>query len=570
MNDVAKPTPAPAITRWVPGLTLFRDYRREWLMGDVIAGISGCLIMIPSGIAYARLMGLAPQCGLYASLAPLVVYPLFASSRQVLVGPDIALSLLMASAIAPLAGGDPGKAAALAASLAVLSGLVLLLGARAKLGAVAEFLSKPVLIGYMTGAALILVASQLSGLLGVTLDKSDFFPRLAEAAMKLPQTRLPTLILGLCLLVLAILLRRFAPKVPVALTACVVGIAASQVLGLEARGVAVVGQFPHGLPGFAVPSTDWRDITALLPAAIGIALLAYMEGVLLARAFAANCGDEVRPNQELTALGVSNFVNGFFQGFSVTGSQSRTTINVSAGAKSQLSSLVAAVTLAVFLLFLTPVLAHLPTVALAAILIYGGCTLVEFGAMKRLYRYYPASAALAAVTTLAVLAAGVVPGILFGVVLSLLGLIKRISHPPDAVLREIPGHGFHDVGDATAMQTLPGLVTYRFYAPLLFCNCGHFTERVRALIASCPAPVRWFVLDAQAITDIDVTAAESLHALHGELATKGVALKIAHANPPFRSLLARTGLAAEINEASFFSSVHECVEAFQRAKGVGS
>lgn len=533
-------------------------------MGDVLAGVSGCVIMIPSGIAYARLMGLAPECGLYASLIPLVVYPLFASSRQVIVGPDIALSLLMASAIAPLAGGDAARAAGLAAGLAVLSGLVLLLGARAKIGAVAEFLSKPVLIGYMTGAALILVASQLSSLLGVPLSRSEFFPRLAEAAGKLPQTRVPTLVLGLSLVVLAILLRRFAPKVPVALTACVVGIGASQLFGLEARGVAVVGEFPRGLPGIALPITDWHDITALLPAAIGIALLAYMEGVLLARAFAAKNGEEIRPNQELTALGMANLVNGFFQSFAVTGSQSRTTINDSTGAKSQLSGLVAAVTLAVFLLFLTPVLAHLPTVALAAILIYGGCTLVEFGAMKRLYRYYPGAAALAAVTTLAVLAAGVVPGILFGVVLSLLGLIKRISHPPDAVLQEIPGHGFHDVGDETAVQTVPGMITYRFYAPLLFCNCGHFTERVRALIAANSTPVKWFVLDAQAVTDIDVTAAEALHALHEELAKKGVALKIAHANPPFRSLLARTGLAAEISEGGFYSSVHECVEAFQR------
>ena len=567
MNDESKRTPASTIARWLPGLSLFRDYRREWLAGDIIAGISVCVVMIPSVIAYARLMGLPPEQGLYAALVPLIIYPFFASSRQVIVGPDIAISLLMASAIAPLANGDAARAASLAATLALLSGVILLLGARAKIGAVADFLSKPVLIGYMTGAALILMASQLGSLLGVPLERTDFFPRLAEVAAKITQTRAPTLILGLFLLVLAIVLRRFAPKVPAALVACVVAILVSRVLGLEAHGVAVVGNFPAGLPGFAFPITDWRDVHALLPAAIGIALLTYTEGILLARAFAAKNGEEVRPNQELNALGMADLAAGLFQGFSITGSQARTTINDSAGAKTQLSSLVAAVTLAVFLLFLTPVLAHLPTVALAAILIYGGCTLVEFGAMKRLYRYYPGAAALALVTTLAVLAAGVVPGILFGVVLSLLGLIKRISHPPDAVLREIPGHGFHDVGDETAVQTLPGLITYRFYAPLLFCNCGHFTERVRALITANATPVKWFVLDAQAVTDIDVTTAKALHALDQELAKKGIALKIAHANPPFRSLLARTGLAAEISEASFFSSVHECVEAFQRGNG---
>jgi SulP family sulfate permease len=198
------------------------------------------------------------------------------------------------------------------------------------------------------------------------------------------------------------------------------------------------------------------------------------------------------------------------------------------------------------------------------ILIYGGFTLVEFDDMRRIYRYYPRSAAVAALTTLGVLAAGVVPGILIGVVLSLLGLIKRISQPPDAVLREVPGHGFHDLGDPTAGQTIPGLLAYRFYAPLLFSNAGHFVQRVRELIAANPAPVRWFLLDAQAITDIDVTATEALHALHAELQQKGIALKIAHANRPLREILERTGLEKELRPESFFASVHECVAAFQK------
>jgi SulP family sulfate permease len=213
---------------------------------------------------------------------------------------------------------------------------------------------------------------------------------------------------------------------------------------------------------------------------------------------------------------------------------------------------------------LTPCLAHLPSVSLAAILMFGGWNLVEFKAMRRIYRYYPGAAAIAALTTLGVLAAGVVAGILLGVILSLLTLIDRISHPPDAVLREVPGHGFHDVGQ-TAGQTLPGLLAYRFYAPLLFSNCGYFSERVHKLLAAASAtPVRWFLLDAQAITDIDVTAVETLHALHRELNDRGIALKIAHANPPLRALLQCTGLEGEIGEESFFPSVHECVEAFAK------
>lgn len=526
-----------------------------------MAGVSGCVVMVPSVIAYARLMGMPPQTGLFAALVPLLVYPFLTTSPQVIVGPDIAICLLIVSAVGPLAAGDGRRAAELAAILAVLSGFFLVLASRAKLGKVADFLSKPVLVGYMTGAALILMASQLGAFLGVPVKNNEFFPRIVEACGEINHAHAPTVILGAALLVLLLGLRRFAPKIPAALVACVCAIAASALLRLPERGVAVVGRFAGGLPHFAIPMFDWRDIHGLLSAAIGISFLAYTEGILLARAFAAKNGYDVAPNQELAALGVANFCTGFFQGFAVTGSQSRTVVNDSAGGKTQLASLIMAASLAVFLLFLTPLLAPLPLVALAAILIYGGVRLVEFDAMKRIYRYYPASAAVAAVTTLGVLAAGVVTGILLGVVLSLLGLIQRISHPPDAVLREIPGHGFHDVGQDTGM-TMPGLIAYRFYAPLLFSNCGYFEERVRKLIGSSPEPVRWFLIDAQAITDIDVTAIEALHAVRAELAQRGIQMKFAHANRPLRELLERAGLTREIGEESFFASVHECVSAF--------
>ena len=386
-NEPPKQTPPPGWSRFLPGLALARTYRREWLRADVLAGVSVCVVMIPSVIAYAGLMGLPPQHGLYAALVPLLVYPLFGSSRQVIVGPDIAISLLVASAIVPLAAGDGAQAAALAALVAVLSGLLLLLGARAKIGAVADFLSKPVLVGYMTGAALILMASQLDKLFGIKLEHNDFFPRLGELATKLRQLQGPTLLLGVGILVVIAALRRIASE----------GAAGAGGGGHRRRGVARVGfgeaagwrwsaPFPSGLPHFAVPSFDWRDIHTLLPAALSIALLAYTEGILLARAFAAKNGYEVVPNQELAALGVADVVTGLFQGFPVTGSQARTTINDTAGGKTQVASLVAAVTLILFLLFLTQWIARLPTVALAALLIYGGFTLVEFGVMVRIYQ----------------------------------------------------------------------------------------------------------------------------------------------------------------------------------------
>jgi SulP family sulfate permease len=556
--------PKPVAARYLPGLSLFRGYRRKWLLPDLTAGLTVCLVTIPAAIAYAGLMGLAPQHGLYAALIALAVFPFFTTSRHVIAGPDIAISLLIASAIGPLAGGDPVKAAALASVIALVSGVILLAGARFRIGAVADFFSKPVLVGYMTGAALILIASQLNKLFGIGLQNSDFFPRLFDLATKLPQAHAPTLAAGATLLAMLFLLRAISPKIPAAVIVCACALAASVCFHLENAGIRVVGAVPQGLPAFALPSVTWQDIHALAPAAIGVALLTYTEGILLARAFAASHSYEVDANRELRALGAADFFTGLFQGFAVTGSQSRTTVNASAGARTQLSGWTAALCMGAFVIFLTPVIKNLPEAALAAVLVHSGLTLLDFKTILRIRRCDPGSAAVAVLTMTGVLALGVVEGIVIGVAISLLGLIRRLSHPPDAVLREVPGHGLHDLGDGADANSIPGLVAYRFYAPLLFSNAGHFLQRVRQLTENSATPIRWFVLDAQAITDIDVTAAESLHAAHKELARKRVALKIVHANRPLREALERNGLAREIGAESFFDSIHECVEAFQR------
>jgi len=549
----------------MPGLAVVRGYRREWLRADILSGIGVCVVMIPSVIAYANLLGINPQHGLYAALVGLLVYPLFSSSRQVIVGPDIAITLLIAAAVGPLAGGNPHYAAVLSAAVALLSGGLLLLGARARIDVVADFLSKPVLVGYMSGAALILVASQLDKLFGVPLKQVNFFPRLLELAGKLPETHAPTLVIGLVLLALLVLLRRFAPRVPGALAVFILALGVSLAANPGERGIAVVGTFPAGLPHYSFPGMGLAVFQELLPAALGIALLTYTEGILLARAFAAKNGYEVDAKQELVALGLADIATGLFQGFSVTGSQARTGINDASGGKTQLVSLVAAGTLAVFLLFLTPVIARVPLVALSAMLIHAGFGLVEFDAMKRIYRFYPRSGLMAVLTTLGVLVVGVVPGILIGVAASLIDMINRVSRPPDAVLQLVPGHGYHDVGDVWLAQTVPGLIAYRFYAQLMFSNIGHFVGRVRELVAASPTPLRWFLVDAQAITDIDVTALDALQQLEDELKRQGIALKIARANRPLREILERTGITREIGQESFFPSVHEAVAAFERS-----
>lgn len=547
--------------RILPGLTLLRGYQRQWLLSDCLAGLSVCLVMIPSVLAYAGLMGLPLECGLYAALVPLIVYPLLGSSRQLIVGPDIAIVLLIASAVIPLST-NPAHAVALAGMIGIVGGFLLLVGSWIKVGAVADFFSKPILVGYMTGAALILMVSQLDKLFGVKLSNRDFFPRLYELAGKLQFTHYNTLILGLLILVSIIGVRHFSKKIPPALLAVCVALFVSWAFKLPATGVAVVGTFPHSLPKFQIPTFSWHELHAVFPAAIGIALLTYTEAILLARAFGAKNKYEVNPNAELKALGVVNIVTGLFQGFSVTGSQSRTVIADSAGSKTQITSWVAAITLVLFLLFFTPVIALLPAVTLAAILIYGGFTLIEFGVMNRIYKMYPYSGFLAALTALGVLVVGVIPGILVGVAFSLLGLINKLSFPPDAVLKHIEGDGYHDTGEKSG-DTIPGLIAFRFYAPLLFSNCNRFSDRVRFLVANAPTPVKCFLLDAQAITDIDITAAETLIALHHELIDKGISVKIAHTNKPLRDVFTIAGISEDLTPGSFYHSVHEGIEAFQ-------
>ncbi len=562
-------------SNYFPLAQLPRDYRREWLRGDLLAGISVCLVMIPSVIAYAELAGLPSIQGLYAALAGVLGYALFASSRQVIAGPDAAITLLVGTGIGAFVADDPSRAPALAAMVALLGGGLMLVASRLKIGVVADFLSKPVLVGYLTGAALILVSTQLGKLFGIKIAAHDFFLVVRELAGRLRETQVPTLALGLGLIVLLEILRRFSPRIPGALVAFVLAMAVSAALKLPERGVAVIGEVPRGLPGFKLPVVSLEVIRDLLPAAVGIALLTFPEGILLARAFAARKREQVRPNQELLALAAANLAAGMFQGFSVGASQSRTTVNEATGGRTQLSSLVAAGALVLFLLFLTPVLKSLPVVALAAILIFSGVHLVEVEAYRSLFGISRAGFVLAVLVTAGVLVVGVIPGILIGVMLSLIVLLGQLARPADAVLREVAETGeFHDTGDETGVPCVPGLVAYRFYAPLFFANADYFIERIRGLVAASPVPVRWVLVDMQAVTNIDVTAAEAVSRLKEELGQRGIALKIARANRPLRERLQRIGLGEHLAEENLFPSVHAAVAAFRRetegTKGTGT
>ncbi|MCM8596105.1 SulP family inorganic anion transporter [Accumulibacter sp.] len=549
----------------LPLLATLREYRPAWLSRDAIAGLSACIVSIPSVIAYAELVHLPPITGLYAALAAAIGYALFASSRHVIAGPDAAIGLLAGSAILPLAGGDPGRIVVLAALLSILSGFVLLIAARLKLGVIADLLSRPVLIGYLNGASLVLIATQLGKMFKIRTEGEEFFHLVWTVVEKLPETHLPTFLFGTGLILLLLGLARWLPRVPGALAVCAVAIVLTYLLDFGSYGISLVGEVPSGMPQLTIPKFGWTDIAVLAPAAVAIAFLAFSDGILLAQTFAEKNGYEVSPNRELVALGSANILAGVWQGFPVSASQSRTSIVDAAGGRTQVAQLVVAVGLLLFLFFLTGLIALLPKVALGAILIVTAFGMLEVASLIAVYKIDRVEFAIALGVTLAILLAGVVPGIILGLLLSLISVLVQISRPDDAVLRRRVSDGkFHDCRDNEEAESVPGLLIYRLYAPLLFANARHVMTRIRKLVDETQPPVRWLIIDAQAIHDMDVTAAQRFAELHRELAAEGVDVKIADAPRPLLEELARVGLSTEIGRQDFFVSVKKAAEAYEQ------
>lgn len=547
------------------GWRVLRAYQKHWLRADLIAGMSVGVLAIPSVIAYAELAGLPPQTGLVTAIVGMAAYALIGASRQIIVGPDAAIALLIAASVGPLSGGDPWRAAALASILAILVGVFLLIAAFARMGTMADLLSKPVLTGFMHGAALILIVTQLAKMARISLSQSDFTLRISEFFLKYQDWHLPTLALGLSLLIVFTLMRRLLPQWPAALSVFGVMIALDFLFDLSCFGLQMVGPLPVPELGFIAPSMNWGDLGLLLPAAIGIVLLAMPEGILLARAFAARNKEESDANKELLGIGTASLLAGLFGGFALGASQSRTTLNHDVGAKSQMAGLIAALLMGVFLFFLTPLLNHLPAVAVAALLIHAGIYLLEPRAIQHLFMMDKSAGWFAVLTAVGVLVVGIVPGILVGILLSLIRIIQSFSRPYDAMLYEVAEQsGYHDIGDGQdhgTYSTLPGLIVYRFYAPLLFMNASYFVDRLRDLVAANHA-VQWLVIDAQAIVEIDVTAADQLLAFHQELRAKGIHLRFARCNRPLRNSLASFGVLEALGQDHFYAHLDDAIAEF--------
>lgn len=551
------------------GWRVLRKYQRKWLKADLFAGAGVSVLVIPSVIAYAELAGLPPQTGLVTAVLGMLAYAFFGPSRQIIVGPDAAICLLIAASIAPLAGGDPWRAAGLASLLAIMVGVFMLIAAAAHMGAMADFLSKPILTGFMQGAALILIAAQLPRLGRIRIEQTDFISRLDAFVSQYNDWHWTSLLSGVALVLVFSLLGRIAPRWPAPLLVFGVLITLDLWLDFQHFGLAMVGPLPVPELGFSPPIVGVQEMIQLLPAAVGVALLAMPAGIMLGRAFAEKNHETSDANKELIGIGVASVLAGMVGGFALGASQSRTTLNHSAGAQSQLSGLIAALLVGFFLFFLTQALNHLPAVAVAALLIHAGMHLLEPHALRNLFRLDRASGWFAILTTAGVLIVGIVPGILVGIFLSLIRMIQSFSRPYDAMLCEVSGRaGYHDVGEAESNGsycTMPGLLIYRFYAPLLFANASYFVERLKGLVMR-NVQVEWVVIDAQAIVEIDVTAADKILALHQELRDKGIHLRFARCNRPLRESLLRFGVVDALGRDHFHTHLDDAIEDFRQKR----
>jgi SulP family sulfate permease len=549
----------------LPGLRLLLHYDRACLSKDLTAGVVVTLVLIPSAIAYADLANCPPIAGLYAALGGMVVFALFTSSRHVIVGPDAAIAIMVGAAIGPLSDGDPGKAVALSAWLALLVAGILLLAAWLRLGAAADFLSSPVMLGFMNGAAVVIIGSQLGKLCNIRLEEDNTLLRLYEWVRRLPEIHRPTLAIGLAAIGILAAIRVWFARLPGTIVIFALALVAGRCIDFAAANMQVVGSIDTSIPTPVPPELSVVELPRLFTAALGLAFLIFPEGILLGRAMAGRHGYDIKPDRELVALGASNLIAGLLRSFAVGGSQSRTLLNSATGGRTQMVSFTAAVLLVAFLYFLAPWIATLPSVAIAAILVFTGFTLIDVRAFRNLRRLDRFSGLLSLITTAAVISLGVLPGILLGVLLSLLHLLRRIARPQDALLGRVAGSPtFHDVGDDEAAQTVPGLVVYRFYGPLVFANVRFFIERLEHFLAREEAAVRQVILDARAIPEIDVTAAEQLRVFVGRLRERGITFVVAKAHLPLREAAIRLGLQDWFAEQAHFAQLPDAVAAFLR------
>jgi sulfate permease, SulP family len=560
----------PMLARTFPISTQLKGYPKGNARRDITAGVTVAALALPSAMAYAELAGLSPVAGLYALLLPAVAYAFFGSSRQLIVGPEGALALLVATSIAPLAAGDPATYAALAAMLAILVGAIAIAGRIIRLGWVSDYFSRSVLVGYLHGIAIVLICGQLGKIFGVSIDANDPIPQLREFAHELGQVDGLTTLVSLVSLGLLFLLRWRFPKVPGALVVVIGGIAVSAAFGLESRGVATVGHIPQGLPSLRWPGVGVHQTVDLVPAALGIFAVGFADSILTARSFAGRNGQHVDANQELLAFGAANVSAGFTQGFPVGASGSRTAVNEQLGGRTQVVGLVAAAVAAVVLLFLTRPVAYLPKACLGAVIVMAAIGLVSVDDWRALAKAGRSQVVIAAVTLAGVVIFGVLQALIVAVVLSIFDVVLRSAKPHDAVLGYVQRlDRWANVSVHPSAKVTPGVVVYRLDDRLFFANSRYVQGRIREAVAGAPSPTEYLVFDAEGFTGIDASGVEAMGQIVSALEASNITFVVARLKTPQFDQLDATGLSDRIGPDHFFGSVHAAVDwcsADQRAQ----
>jgi high affinity sulfate transporter 1 len=552
----------------VPSL---RAYQSRWLSKDLVAGLVLTALLVPQGMAYAELAGLPPVTGLYTSILCLIGYAIVGPSRVLVLGPDSALGPMIAATILPLVGanGDPARAVLLASALAIITGVLMLVAGLAKLGFVADLISKPTILGYMNGLALTIIVGQLPKLLGFSIDSDTFLGDVAGVFQGIVDGEVvpAAAAIGILSLLVILILSRWLPKVPAVLAAVLFAMAASYAFDLAARGVKMVGTLPQGLPTFTIPMVGVSDLALLFAGAAGIALVALADTISTATSFADRRDEEVDGNREMIGIGTANIGAGLFQGFPVSTSGSRTAVSEQAGSRSQVTGVVGAVVIAFVLVFATGIMQYVPQPTLGAIVIAAALSLADLPATRRLWQRRRTEFALSIAAFLGVAFLGVLPGILLAITLSILNVFRRVWWPHQAELGRVEGlSGLHDTDRYPHAELLPGLVVYRFDAPLIFANSRMFGDAVRAMAEERP-DLRWLLVAAEPMTDVDTTAADMLNELDVWLNARGVSLVFAELKDPVRQKIQRYELERTIDPAHFFPTIDDAVAAYRRETG---
>ena len=550
-----------ALSRWLPGLRVLRSYKAAWLQHDIVAGLVLTTMLVPVGIAYAVASGVPGIYGLYATIVPLLAYALFGPSRILVLGPDSSLAAVILAVVLPLSGGDPQRAIALAGMMAIVSGTVCILAGVARLGFVTELLSKPIRYGYMNGIALTVLISQLPKFFGFSIESDGPLRNLwaiATAVMN-GKTNWVTFAIGAATLAVILLLKD-KKRVPGILIAVAGATVAVGLLDLATHNVAILGSLPQGLPAFAIPWITTDDIVPVLIGGCAVALVSFADTSVLSRVYAARTRSYVDPNQEMVGLGVANLAGGLFQGFPISSSSSRTPVAEAAGARTQLAGVVGALAVAVLLMVAPDLLHNLPTSALAAVVIASAIGLIEVTDLRRIYRIQQWEFWLSIVCTVGVAVFGAIEGIGLAIVIAVIEFLWDAWRPYSAILGRAEGvQGFHDIKRYPGARMLPGLVLFRWDAPLFFANAELFSDRVLDAVAASPTPVRWLVVAAEPVTSVDVTSADMLAELHQTLHDAGIELCVAEMKDPVKDKLQRFGLLAKFGESAFFPTVGSAV-----------